>query len=258
MLDDNRQFVRFKIPLIVKYRSAKKKEEYSYGVTNNFSCEGFSFNSLKFNFEPEETLELKLELPKQDRFVSFVGDVVWKGQDWNMSLAGIKMREINEGTRSEILKEISDHGKIPVGWFFYDRTSKGITENKSEEKVIDKSNAETDKVENASEEAGNSVIEKKSSEYVSARSIVFRLPVEAAPDADKVTIVGDFNDWDEESKKMDRLGNGDFACILELKSGKEYRFKYLIDGRRWENDWFADKYVPNTYGSYDSVVVVES
>ena len=30
----------------------------------------------------------------------------------------------------------------------------------------------------------------------------------------------------------------------------------VVDGQRWENDWNADKYVPNSHGSDDTVVVV--
>ena len=35
-----------------------------------------------------------------------------------------------------------------------------------------------------------------------------------------------------------------------------YRYRYLLDGTRWENAWDADDYVPNPYGGDDSVVVV--
>ena len=34
------------------------------------------------------------------------------------------------------------------------------------------------------------------------------------------------------------------------------RYRYLLDGSRWENDWSADEYVPNGYGSDDSVLVI--
>ena len=36
--------------------------------------------------------------------------------------------------------------------------------------------------------------------------------------------------------------------------GRRYRFRYLLDGRRWENDWEADDYVDNDHGGQDSVV----
>ena len=84
----------------------------------------------------------------------------------------------------------------------------------------------------------------------------FRLPAEAAPKARKVTIVGDFNNWDKETTLLRKLDNGDFTITLELDPGKEYRFRYLIDGKIWENDWRADKYVKTPYGVEDSVVCV--
>lgn len=86
--------------------------------------------------------------------------------------------------------------------------------------------------------------------------VVFRLPKAGAPGARNVTIVGDFNGWDKESTPMRKLGNGDFTVTLELEAGRQYRFRYLIDGELWENDWHADKYVRSPYGADDSVVCV--
>lgn len=90
-----------------------------------------------------------------------------------------------------------------------------------------------------------------------ACKVTFRLPKEAAPDARMVTVVGDFNNWNVTETKMKKLKNGDFTTTLELPCNREYRFRYLIDANRWENDWFADKYIPNRYGSDDSVVIIE-
>ena len=39
-----------------------------------------------------------------------------------------------------------------------------------------------------------------------------------------------------------------------LDAGQAYRFRYLLDGQRWENDWAADAYQPNDFGGDDSVV----
>lgn len=84
--------------------------------------------------------------------------------------------------------------------------------------------------------------------------VTFRLPKEAAPDATQVTLVGDFNQWDTGETPMQKMKNGDFTVTLELACDQEYRFRYLIDNSHWENDWQADKYVPNCYGSDDSIV----
>ena len=86
--------------------------------------------------------------------------------------------------------------------------------------------------------------------------VTFRLPREATNGAQVVTIVGDFNDWNPTKSRMKKLKNGDFTLTLPLACNREYRFRYLIDSGRWENDWCAEKYVPNTFGTEDSVVAV--
>lgn len=86
--------------------------------------------------------------------------------------------------------------------------------------------------------------------------VTFGLPKEAVNGAESVNLVGDFNHWDYYSNPMKRRKNGDFSISLDLCPGTEYRFKYLIDKSRWENDWQADKYIQNEFGSEDSVVVV--
>jgi hypothetical protein len=94
-------------------------------------------------------------------------------------------------------------------------------------------------------------------EHITTRNIckvTFRLPAEAAFNAGSVTVVGDFNGWNKELTPLEKLENGDFTVTVELDAGKEYCFRYLIDGQRWENDWNADKYVKSPYGEEDSVV----
>jgi len=36
-------------------------------------------------------------------------------------------------------------------------------------------------------------------------------------------------------------------------AGRSYRYRYLLDGQRWEDDRQADRYVPNALGSTDSI-----
>jgi hypothetical protein len=95
---------------------------------------------------------------------------------------------------------------------------------------------------------------KYTASYVSC-NVTFRLPKAAVGPAKKVTIVGDFNNWDARACPMKRLRNGDFQVTLELPSQSEYKFRYLINESHWENDWCADKYVPNPFGCDDSVVI---
>ena len=84
----------------------------------------------------------------------------------------------------------------------------------------------------------------------------FTLPVEAAPEANSVKLVGDFNNWNESKGiVMKKQKNGIFKTTLELESGKEYQFRYLIDDQAWENDWQADKYIASPFGEENSVVI---
>jgi len=85
-----------------------------------------------------------------------------------------------------------------------------------------------------------------------------RVTFKLSPDvqAKKASLCGEFNNWDQEQNPMKRLKNGGFSSTLSLKSGQSYRFRYFLDGERWENDWEADGYKPNDFGSDDSIVEV--
>lgn len=86
----------------------------------------------------------------------------------------------------------------------------------------------------------------------------FTLPREAAAGADRVTLVGDFNAWDEDASPMRRLKNGSFTLDLNLACGRAYQYRFLMDGKTWENDWAADRYVRSPMADCDnSVVVIE-
>ncbi len=82
--------------------------------------------------------------------------------------------------------------------------------------------------------------------------VTFRLPKDVG--AETASLVGEFNQWDPQATPMKRAKNGDFSTTLNLPVGHDYRFRYLLDGTRWENDQEADRYVPNEFGTENSVV----
>ncbi len=104
--------------------------------------------------------------------------------------------------------------------------------------------------------AENLGIKKKYLKSGSLCKVTFRLPKEAAPQAQNVTIVGDFNYWNANETIMKRLKDGSFTVTMDLERDREYQFRYLIDNARWENDWNADKYIPTSYGDSENSVVV--
>lgn len=82
--------------------------------------------------------------------------------------------------------------------------------------------------------------------------VTFVLPPEVR--GDTVHLAGEFNDW-QTSHAMRRQKDDSWRITVDLEPGREYQFRYLVDGQRWLNDPQADKYVPNPYGDQNSVVV---
>jgi 1,4-alpha-glucan branching enzyme len=100
-------------------------------------------------------------------------------------------------------------------------------------------------------------IEKQVLQKENLCKVKFSVPREVAETASTVHLVGDFNDWDTAAIPMKKTRNGSYHVSLELPTGKEYQFRYLLDDDRWENDINADRFVPNGYGdSVNSVVSI--
>ena len=83
-------------------------------------------------------------------------------------------------------------------------------------------------------------------------SVTFTL--EPSVDAQTAAVCGEWNDWSPGADVMRRDAEGGFSLTVDLDAGRAYRFRYLLDGQRWENDWAADAYQPNGFGGDDSVV----
>jgi len=84
--------------------------------------------------------------------------------------------------------------------------------------------------------------------------VTFTLPKEIA--ASKIALCGDFNEWNRSKHILKKRKNGNHSLTVSLETDHEYRFRYLLDGKRWENDWEADRYAKNSFGTEDSIVVV--
>jgi 1,4-alpha-glucan branching enzyme len=95
------------------------------------------------------------------------------------------------------------------------------------------------------------MVEKQLDDASGAVVVRFRLPAEVV--AETAFVVGDFNGWSTSSDAMQRE-DGAFVADIRLEPGRAYRFRYLLDGQRWENDWAADTYEPNEFGGDDSVI----
>lgn len=83
--------------------------------------------------------------------------------------------------------------------------------------------------------------------------VTFTMPAEVVKK--EIAIAGDFNDWDTTPLKLDKEKTT-WKTEVKLKPESEYKFKYLIDGEIWENDYEADAYVANAFGTEDSLVSI--
>lgn len=96
------------------------------------------------------------------------------------------------------------------------------------------------------------MIRKSYSKKGRSCQVTFDLPSEV--NATTASLCGEFNKWNSTALPMKRRKDGRFSATVPLEAGRTYRFRYLLDGERWENDWAADGYVPNSFGTEDSLV----
>jgi 1,4-alpha-glucan branching enzyme len=88
------------------------------------------------------------------------------------------------------------------------------------------------------------------------RSCKVTFEFENPGDAKQIALLGDFNEWNANKHMMKHRKDGSFSITISLKPGREYKYRFLADGVNWFNDPQADKYVPNSFGTEDSVVAV--
>lgn len=98
------------------------------------------------------------------------------------------------------------------------------------------------------------MLKKNYSKTGSTCRVTFKLPADV--NAETVHLCGEFNDWNPTKHPMKKLKDGSFSVTVSLDPGESYRFRYLLDNERWENDWDADAYVANQYGTEDSLIAI--
>jgi 1,4-alpha-glucan branching enzyme len=81
--------------------------------------------------------------------------------------------------------------------------------------------------------------------------VTFTVP---AKDAEKVSLVGDFNNWDPKENELKRLKNGSFKGTFNFPMENSYEFRYLIDGS-FTNEAEADRFQWNEYAGTENAVL---
>ena len=85
-----------------------------------------------------------------------------------------------------------------------------------------------------------------------ARPVPFVL---TAANAVRISIVGDFNDWDPAATPLQRVDGHGWWVVVNLRPGR-YRYSFVVDGTRWIADPSAPRAADNDFGTENSVVTI--
>ncbi len=75
-----------------------------------------------------------------------------------------------------------------------------------------------------------------------------------APDAEKVYLVGEMNNWQRETLPMNNMRDGSLAITISLGSGR-WMYKFVVDGK-WIHDEANNNRRPDGYGGFNSILVL--
>lgn len=85
-----------------------------------------------------------------------------------------------------------------------------------------------------------------------ARQVSFVL---TAPHAARVSLVGDFNDWNPSATPLHRAAGNVWWVVVPLAPGR-YHYSFVVDGTRWVTDPVAPRAADDDYGQQNSVVTI--
>jgi 1,4-alpha-glucan branching enzyme len=85
--------------------------------------------------------------------------------------------------------------------------------------------------------------------------VTFKVPAEAAAEADELYLVGDFNEWDKTAAPMKKLKKGDFSLTLDLETGKAYQYRYYAGNETWVDDPEPDRTEFSAFAGCENAVV---
>lgn len=96
-------------------------------------------------------------------------------------------------------------------------------------------------------------MKKESSEKAKSKSkkVQFNL---YAPEAERVFLAGDFNNWDFNDLPMKKAKKGTWEANFALPPGR-YEYRFRVDGV-WHDDPNATERVENPFGSQNSVRIM--
>lgn len=110
----------------------------------------------------------------------------------------------------------------------------------------------------SSSEAALSPLAAASAPAARSDSVLLVQFVLVAPNAQKVALVGDFNDWNADATLLATEGEqGVWTVSVPLRPGN-HQYGFVINGTEWRTDPNAPQAVDDSYGTPNSVVTVSA
>lgn len=81
--------------------------------------------------------------------------------------------------------------------------------------------------------------------------VTFNVPDDQA---DEACLVGDFNEWNTQATPM-KKGKQGFSATVDLEPGRDYQFRYFLNGQHWANDDMADGYADTPFSDAQNSIV---
>ena len=86
--------------------------------------------------------------------------------------------------------------------------------------------------------------------------VTFTIPGEIGKKFKTASVLGNFNQWDVNANTMRKLKkDGSFSTTIDFDKGKEYKFRYLLDGEQWFNEPDADDQILTHFGDSKNSVI---
>ena len=119
--------------------------------------------------------------------------------------------------------------------------------NSSKTKTMTKPMAKT-----ATQSTSSKSAAQPAAKSASTRSIRFSY---SDPNAQRVCLAGDFNNWNMNDCHLQKSGSGEWTASLNLKPGV-YDYRFVVDGE-WRDDPKSQDRVFNEYGTQNARIVVK-
>ena len=75
--------------------------------------------------------------------------------------------------------------------------------------------------------------------------------------ADRVSVAGDFNGWNQIATPLKRNDSGLWSAQIVIPRAGRFEYKFIVNGEHWIEDPSNGMKAPDNYGGLNSVLMIE-